>query len=54
MATKPKNNIEQQANKNISKKANSPKKPKVDYDEKIVVDASFEELIKELVTPIKK
>ena len=30
------------------------KKPKSKYDEKIIVDATFEELIKELVIPIKK
>jgi len=29
-------------------------KPKIDYNEKIVINASFENLIKALVTPKKK
>ncbi|MBS1917585.1 MAG: hypothetical protein JST87_15045 [Bacteroidetes bacterium] len=49
MAAKEKN--KKHTNKNHQRKK---KKTKSKYDEKIIVDASFEELVKELVTPSKK
>ncbi len=53
MSSTPKDSNKQQANKNIRKKENI-QKPKIDYNEKVVINTSFENLIKALVTPQKK
>lgn len=49
MAKKADANIKKQVNENISKKKTTDKKP--NYNEKIVVDASFQDLTKALVIP---